>query len=87
MHKNIIFAVVGVIVGLLFATMFGVFSRSNTGGVYSQTEKTFSQGIVTDCIEMSLSGTSYVLQIQSTASTTGAVGDRLIPSYKAGTCN
>lgn len=82
--KYIGLAIAGIIVGLFLST---VFSSQPTGGVYSQVEQTFKEGIVTDCIEMSLSGTSYTLQIQSTASTTGAVGDRLVPSYKAGTCN
>jgi len=80
---SIIFGIVGVIVGLLLSTMFS----SPLGGVYSQTEQTFKEGIVTDCIEMSISGTSYKMELQSTASSTGAVGDRYIPSYKAGTCN
>ncbi len=79
--KYIGIAIAGVIVGLLFSTV------APQGGVYSQTEQTFKEGIVTDCIEMSLSGTSYTLQIQSTASTTGSVGDRFVPSYKVGTCN
>jgi len=43
--KNVLFVVAGVIVGLLFATMFG---GSNTGGVYSNVQKDFSEGISVD---------------------------------------
>ena len=43
--KNILFVVAGVIVGLLFATMFG---GSNVGGVYSNVIKDFSDGISVD---------------------------------------
>lgn len=83
--KYIGIAIAGIIVGLLLST---VNSSVPTGGVYSQVQQDFRQGgIITDCIEMTLNGTSYTIELQSTASTTGATGDRLVPSYKAGTCN
>jgi len=44
--KNILFGVAGVIVGLLFATMF--LGGENTGGVYSNVTKDFAEGISVD---------------------------------------
>ena len=44
--KNILFGVAGVIVGLLFATMF--LGGENVGGVYSNVTKDFSEGISVD---------------------------------------
>lgn len=84
---NILSGVAGVIVGLLLFAILGGEESIDLGGIYSQVEKSFKDGIVTDCIEMSVGGTSYTLELQSAASTTGAAGDRFVPSYKAGTCN
>lgn len=75
----------GVVVGLLLSAAS---NGANTGGTFSITEQTFGEGIVTDCIELADSaGTTYTLQAQTSASTTGAAGDRVVASLKTGTCN
>ena len=61
--SNIIFGIVGVIVGLLLSTMF--LGGDNVGGVYSNVTKDFSEGISVD-------GTTIISGTGGITSTTGA---------------